>query len=182
MLYVRRADSRDAEQVEALLAEASTWLASRGVPWLRDGPGPVPERIARGEVWAVRAQPDGPLIATVSIDEVPDPELWGEQPPDALYVHRLAVTRAYAGRGIGSLLLDFAGDYTARAGRPWLRLDANKSNARLQAYYAANGFRHVRTVDLPHRISGALFEREAHHSSAVEVMSRNSFRIVVTSH
>lgn len=177
MLYVRRADSHDAEQVEALLAEASAWLASRGISWLRDGPGPVPERIARGEVWAVRTQPDGPLIATVSIDEVPDPELWGPQPPDALYIHRLAVTRAHGGRGIGAQLLDFAGDYTARAGRAWLRLDTNKSNMQLQAYYTANGFRHVRTVDLPHRISGALFEREARRSDVVEAVTEGEFHV-----
>lgn len=177
MLYVRLADGGDAEQVEALLAEASAWLAGRGISWLRDGPGPVPERIARGEVWAVRARRDGPLIATVSIDEVPDAELWGVQPPDALYVHRLTVARAHAGQGIGALLLDFAADYTARAGRAWVRLDTNKSNMRLQAYYAANGFRHVRTVDLPHRISGALFEREARHNTVVEAVIGGEFII-----
>jgi GNAT superfamily N-acetyltransferase len=181
MLYVQKAVSADAKQVEALLAEASEWLASRGISWLRDGPGPVPERIARGEVWAVRTQPDSPLIATVSIDEVPDPELWGAQPPDALYVHRMTVTRTQAGQGIGALLLDFAADYTARVRRTWVRLDTNKSNTRLQAYYAANGFRHVRTVDLPHRISGALFEREARLNSAVEAVTESEFHIATAS-
>ncbi|WP_349262313.1 GNAT family N-acetyltransferase [Actinocrinis sp.] len=181
MLCVRLAVSRDAEQVEALLTEASAWLAGRGISWLRDGPGPVPERIARGEVWAVRIQEDGPLIATVSIDEMPDPELWGPQPPDALYVHRLTVTRTHAGHGIGALLLDFAADYTVRAGRTWVRLDTNKSNTRLQAYYAANGFRHVRTVDLPHRVSGALFERKACLSSAVDRVSGRHFHVAMTS-
>lgn len=181
MLYVHQATDTDAAQVEGLLAEASAWLANREISWLRDGPGPIPERITRGEVWAVRTQPDGPLIATVSVDEVPDPELWGAQPPDALYVHRMAVTRAHAGRGIGALLLDFAADYTARIGRPWLRLDCNKSNMRLQAYYVENGFRHVRTVDLPHRISGALFEREARRSGAVEALAENEFRLVPVS-
>jgi GNAT superfamily N-acetyltransferase len=177
MLYVRQASSGDAAQVEALLAEVSAWLGNRGISWLRDGPGPVPERIERGEVWAVRTQPDGPLIATMSLDEVPDPELWGPQPPVALYVHRLAVTRTHSGRGLGALLLDFAADYTARAGWASVRLDCNKSNTRLQAFYAANGFSHVRTVDLPHRISGALFEREARRSQAVEAVSAREFRL-----
>ena len=177
MIYVRPAIGEDVPQIEALLGEATAWLADRGIFWLRDSSGPASERIARGGVWAVRTEPDGLLIATVSLDEVPAPELWGTQPPDALYVHRLTVTRAYSGQGIGALLLDFAGDYAARTGRAWVRLDCNKTNMRLQAYYAGNGFKHVRTVDLPHRFSGALFERESRRSGAVEVLGRDEFRL-----
>ena len=36
-----------------------------------------------------------------------------------------------------------------------------KGNPGLQGYYRSRGFRHVRTVDLPHRASGALFQRPA---------------------
>ncbi|MCX4387635.1 hypothetical protein OG777_11920 [Micromonospora peucetia] len=49
------------------------------------------------------------------------------------------------------------------AGRPgeeaYLRLNAWKANAALHCYYLGQGFRHVRTVDVPGRNSGALFER-----------------------
>lgn len=45
--------------------------------------------------------------------------------------------------------------------RHCLRLDCAKHNARLRTYYDAHGFTHVRTVDLAHRESGALFERRS---------------------
>ena len=46
---------------------------------------------------------------------------------------------------------------SAATGRPWLRLDCAKHNTRLHDYYRAHGFTHLRTIDLPHRESGALF-------------------------
>ena len=63
--------------------------------------------------------------------------------------------------GIGRALLDWAGRRTLADGLRRLRLDCAKTNAALQGYYRSLGFRHVRTVDLPHRASGALFERPA---------------------
>lgn len=92
-----------------------------------------------------------------------DPEFWtpADRPGDALYVHKLAVSRTCSGQGLGEVLLDWAALRAAAHDRPYLRLDCAKDNARLQAYYKKAGFRHVRTVDLPHRASGALFERDA---------------------
>jgi hypothetical protein len=40
-------------------------------------------------------------------------------------------------------------------------VDVWTTNERLQHYYLAQGFTHVRTVVLPHNPSGALFQRPA---------------------
>ncbi|MFD0479356.1 GNAT family N-acetyltransferase [Nonomuraea thailandensis] len=65
----------------------------------------------------------------------------------------------WSGSGLGDALLDWACAAAFSAGLPWVRLDCAKANPRLQGYYRDRGFRHVRTVDLPHRSSGALFQR-----------------------
>jgi ribosomal protein S18 acetylase RimI-like enzyme len=100
-------------------------------------------------------------IATVSLDDRADPEFWGRQKDDAGYVHRLAVRRRFAGREVGAVLLDFAGDQVAARGKPWLRLDCHKENTKLHRYYEALGFEHLTTIDIPSRRSGALFQRPA---------------------
>ena len=56
-------------------------------------------------------------------------------------------------------MLDWAADLAAGRGLTWLRLDAWRTSDRLHAYYRRHGFTHMRTVDLPHRGSGAIFQR-----------------------
>jgi ribosomal protein S18 acetylase RimI-like enzyme len=92
-----------------------------------------------------------------------NPDLWteNERAEPALYIHKLIVARPYAGRGLGTELLDWAGGRAADEGRTWLRLDAWTSNEPLQRYYEKQGFTHVRTVPLAHNPSGALFQRPA---------------------
>ncbi|WP_328807845.1 GNAT family N-acetyltransferase [Nonomuraea antri] len=104
---------------------------------------------------------DAPPVATIALDDHADPEFWtlDDDPGAALYVHKLAVARPWSGSGLGDALLDWACATAHSAGLPWLRLDCAKANPRLQDYYRGRGFRHVRTVDLAHRASGALFER-----------------------
>lgn len=178
-LTLRRAGPGDLPRALALLAETSAWLHARGSrQWPRGGFGP--ERIAPligeralylletdlGASGPGRPRFDDPRpgpVACFALDGHADPEFWtpADRPADARYVHKLAVARAWAGRGVGDALLDWAGAATAAAGLSWLRLDCAKANPGLQRYYRRRGFTHLRTVDLPHRSSGALFQRAA---------------------
>ncbi|WP_433218080.1 GNAT family N-acetyltransferase [Microtetraspora malaysiensis] len=161
---LRGAVPDDLPSVLSLLADAARWLASQGVrQWPADGfPASRIEPLIETGTMYVLDDGRGPA-ATVALDGHADPEFWGrdDRPDTARYVHKLAVSRAYAGKGLGEALLDWAGLRAAADGRRWLRLDCSKDNLRLQRYYAELGFRHVRTVDLAHRASGALFERPA---------------------
>ena len=69
-----------------------------------------------------------------------DPAFWGERPPDAGYVHAIAVRRAYAGRELGKRLLDWAEGRATESGREYLRLDCMTDNENLRAYYERLGF------------------------------------------
>ncbi len=157
--------------VRGLHREAVAWLAvlgeeqwqpeamARVVPGRDDGRG-LEAGVERHEV--VLVLDEGRVVGTLTVDDYADPEFWtvDDDPSSALYVHRMVVARRDAGRGIGSVMLDWAADVASGRGLSWLRLDAWRSNQRLHAYYQRAGFTHVRTVDLPHRGSGALFQRQ----------------------
>lgn len=146
--------------------EASAWLAEIGQDqW--QYPARV-ERIAAsiaaGDCWL--AFQDGP-VATITLDGHADPDFWtpADDPASALYVHRMIVRRPAAGAGLGAGLLDWAAARSVRAGRRWVRLDCWKTNQPLRRWYEAQGFVLVRVVDLPHRGSGALYQRPASGTS-----------------
>jgi GNAT superfamily N-acetyltransferase len=162
-LHIRLARPDEQPIVEDLLREASAWLASRGINQWQYPPHSdrIKTGLQRGSVYI--ADVDGIPVATLQVDDFADPEFWtaGDAPQSALYVHRMAVSRKYAGSGIGSKMLDWVTLKAASHGKKWVRLDAWKSNVDLHRYYINVGFTHVRTVDLPHRGSGALFQRAA---------------------
>ncbi|MFJ2030930.1 GNAT family N-acetyltransferase [Streptosporangium sp. NPDC087985] len=161
-LTLRRACGGDLPAVLALLAETASWLNARGVrQWPAGGfpAGRIVPLIEEGTMYLLDGE-EGPA-ATLALDGHADPEFWAaeDDPGSALYVHKLSVARAHSGRGLGEALLDWAGLRVLGMGRRWLRLDCSKDNARLQDYYRGQRFAHLRTVDLPHRASGALFQR-----------------------
>jgi ribosomal protein S18 acetylase RimI-like enzyme len=172
-LTLRNATFDDLPGVLTLLAETAGWLNGRGIRQWPDGGFPaarIEPLIEEGTLYVLDDDEEGlggsgerlsAPAATLALDDHADPEFWrrGDHPETGLYVHKLAVKRAVSGRGLGGTLLDWATLRVAASGRRWLRLDCSKDNPGLQGYYRKIGFRHVRTVDLPHRASGALFQR-----------------------
>jgi GNAT superfamily N-acetyltransferase len=160
-LHIRAARPDELEVVEGLLVEVSKWLASRGIDQWQYPPhrDRIMKALARGECFL--AFRGNQAVGTIQVDEHADPEFWTEEdrPEDALYVHRMAVSRSVEGEEIGTVLLDWAARRAAAAGKPLIRLDAWKTNSGLHRYYLGQGFQLVRVVDLPHRQSGALFQR-----------------------
>ena len=157
-MNVRRAQQEDALTVAGLLDEATVWVNDLGfsqwpLPFPRDQ---LAAAIDRGEVYVVESE-DGDGVATVSM--LPDdPEYWGDQPPDAFYVHKLAVRRDQAGRGIGAAIVEWANAEAAEAGREFLRLDCLGDNPGIRDYYEDLGFEHRGDVVLDGRTI-SLYER-----------------------
>jgi len=65
---------------------------------------------------------------------------WGEQQPDAGYVHKLAVRPAYAGQKIGLEMLRWAEDTTRKTGEMLLRLNCLAEDRKIRDYYEHAGF------------------------------------------
>jgi GNAT superfamily N-acetyltransferase len=146
--------------VAALLDEATVWVGERGY---EQWPLPFPHdeiaaAIERGEVYV--AELDGDAVATVTL-LWEDPRYWGERPPDAAYVHKLAVSRACAGRRIGNQIVEWADATAAANGRRFLRLDCLQENPGIRTYYENLGFEHRGDLVVNGR-GMSIYERPVH--------------------
>lgn len=168
LLVLRRADVADFEAVRSLLKEASRWLGTKNtdqwaIPWPDENGRNTNIRraIRAGRTWIVL---DGDSQPAATLTTSPNhhgiwPEQNGQYEP-AVYVRRITVSRRYAGLGLGSQLLDWAGlrashEYGARR----VRVDVWTTNKRLHAYYEKQGFAYRGLSPVPGYPSAALFEK-----------------------
>lgn len=165
-LELRRATADELKVVVHLIEGAAEWLRTKDTDqWSRPWPNRdrrndrVLAHLRSGKAWIVWDH--GTPAATITTDPDDDP-YWPEprrQEP-AMYVHRLVVSRAYSGIGLGAQLLDWAGrkahaDHDAL----WIRVSVWTTNHRLHQYYTRLGFtRCERHIDDGYP-SAALFQR-----------------------
>jgi len=170
-LQLRLATESDEEAIIGLIDEAAEWLRGKGTDQWSE-PWPTEAERRQRIVTALQARRtwilwDGHLPAA-TITAEPDhtqgnglvwPEETREDP--SVYVCRLVVNRAYAGRGLGAALLDWAGHAARLArGAQWVRVDVWTTNFALHAYYKAQGFdfyRYSQKADV--YPSAALFQK-----------------------
>ena len=111
------------------------------------------EDIRKGTLWLLKE--DGKLLASVSLQTVPDPEyadvnwLYGLRP--GLF-HRLAAAPDLQGRGLGSRVLDEAEEIFRNMGCDCLRCDTNSLNERANRLYVSRGMRRCGTVAWDHGV------------------------------
>ena len=145
----------DVAAVAGVIQEAARWIATwRSELWdpALVGEAFVTPLIAAGEMLTARTAAGE--IAGVMILQLDDPLFWPDRPTgEAVYLHKLAVRRAYAGQGLPALLMDHAEDLARAQGRHLLRLDCDPS---LAAYYARLGFRPIDEVDVHHPEAGPM--------------------------
>ncbi|MGG7574260.1 GNAT family N-acetyltransferase [Streptomyces sirii] len=160
-ITIRPAVAAEAGVIASMWDEAAQWLRARDIDqW--QYPANL-EKISRdiehGSAYILLGASE--YLGTITVDEFADPEFWlpEDDPDDALYAHRVITRPVARGLSLGALMLDLASQKAKDAGKRWLRVDAWKTNADLGNYYEAQGFTRVRTVDLPHRRSGTLFQR-----------------------
>ena len=81
----------------------------------------------------------GVVIGALAI-RTDDVEVWGDQPPDALYIHRLAIEPTMQRCGLGSRAIAWAEQRALSDERTMLRLDAVAENTVLASWYQRLGF------------------------------------------
>ncbi len=148
------ARSGEARAVSEVLQEAARWITTwRSQLWDPEllGEAFAAPFVERGQVIVARA---GEAIAGVVILEPEDPLFWPDYPAgEAGYLHKLAVRRAYAGRGLPAALIDHAAGMARLQRRTVLRLDCHPDLARV---YAQLGFRPVDEIDVRHPEAGRI--------------------------
>jgi GNAT superfamily N-acetyltransferase len=143
MHHIRPASPPDTAKVAGILLEAARWLEQRGMRMWRDDEL-VPERIAAdiaaGLIFI--AEYDAEPCGVVKF-QLEDAEFWPDVAPgDSAFVHRLAVSRRFAGGEVSSALLSWALEQARSLGRKYLRLDCEASRGKLRAIYERFGFVH----------------------------------------
>jgi GNAT superfamily N-acetyltransferase len=164
-----RATRRNRKAVLRLVKEASDWLRTKdtdqwAVPWpdRKGRDARVRRDLEEGKIWIVW---DGKCAAaTVTIAEEPNDAVWSGCECDltepAVYVHRLIISRRYAGRGLGAELIDWTG-LRGRdlKGAKWIRIDVWTNNTKLHHYYKMSQFEPCGYCTDPAYPSGALFQK-----------------------
>jgi GNAT superfamily N-acetyltransferase len=143
-MHIEQALPADAETVAAVLNEAAQWLAANGRPLWAAADISL-ERVSRGIetglFFIARDDGNADQAAGVMRLDLEDPYFWPEiEPGSSAFVHKLAVRRRWAGRGVSSALLGFARERARSLGRRQLRLDCVADRAPLRALYERFGF------------------------------------------
>lgn len=158
-----------------VLNEAAHWIVDRGAEGWRPGQWReerLLEAIERGETFLAR-QSDA-VVGTVT-RQWADETFWAGWPPDAGYVHRLAVAAGRHGQGFGAAMLTWADRATRANGRSFLRLDCPAGNPALRAYYESQGFEPRGEVTLTGRwgtYQAARYEKALRDASIVRAGQR----------
>ncbi|MFC4601232.1 GNAT family N-acetyltransferase [Cohnella hongkongensis] len=149
---VERAEPEDTTEIMRLLVNTAEWLLRKGsTQWnslLRgEDSHNTPESVHRGEVYIFRNDRD--ITGMVILQEEPnawDRHLWGDKANDgsAVYLHRLAVNRKYAGRGIGKEIMLWAETAVReQLHRRLIRLDCLAAISALNEFYRKLDYEYV---------------------------------------
>ena len=141
---IRKAIKADAVAILEILQSVALWLETAGPGKLWSASSfslsGVVDRIEAEE--AVVLEADG-TVAAIMYLQGRDDIFWPDDPAgEALYIHKLAIARRFAGLGLSRLMLDWAADQARQAGRHYLRLDC-APRAKLIAIYRDAGFSRV---------------------------------------
>lgn len=140
-MNIQEAPASDAATIAAVLQEAAAWLAGGGrALWSAAEIGH--ERVVRDAtngLYHVARQ--GEHMAGVMKFELEDAHFWPEIPTGtSAYVHKLAVRRAWAKKGVSTELLSYARTRARQLGRTHLRLDCVADRRGLRNLYENFGF------------------------------------------
>jgi GNAT superfamily N-acetyltransferase len=147
---IQRVGAEYANEAVSILKEAATWALSRGIDvWHLDElrEQDFHEAALRGELVMGfdAAQPAATMLL-----QSHDPIYWPEIAPDTcLFLHKIAVRRAHAGRGWLGRLIEFAAEDARRRGMSWLRLDTLHASP-LRDLYERCGFSTLEEPPLMH--------------------------------
>ncbi len=140
---IRPIQENEIELFSGVLLEVAIWLEAKGEP-----------------LWPLESiQPDALLkknrldefylgfvsekLASCMILQDHDLAFWpNDRAGEALYLHKLAVCRAFAGLGLSQLMLDWAKARAVKLGKRFLKLDTVSSMPKLNMLYKEYGFRY----------------------------------------
>lgn len=161
-LEIRPASLEEVEVACDILSEAARWLIDRNeLLWHLDEL--TPERFhlvaQQGELFLayLRSRAVGTFTYQFS-----DPLFWPEVPAGtSAFLHKVAVRREAAGRGVAAAMVDWATVQARAEGLSFLRLDTDFNRPKLRGFYESLGFAYAgekRLIRLGYPLHVALYE------------------------
>lgn len=157
-VFAYQATAEDEIAIKRLVLDTAAWLQSKGLSqWdaLLEGEDShnLAGAILRGEVFAFKSRQLNQLIGVVLLQLNPsewDYNLWGKEDPfhdSSIYLHRLAVSRSYGGKGLGGLILGWSEWEISFANKDRIRLDCVEHNEHLNQFYRKSGYEYMGIKD-----------------------------------
>lgn len=155
-MKIQQARLSDASMIASVLQEAAQWLANGGRA-LWSTAETSHERVLRDTgAGLFHVARDGEQLAGVMKFELEDACFWPEVlPGSSAFVHKLAVRRAWAKKGVSTELLSYARSRARQLGCAHLRLDCVADRQGLRNLYEGFGF----TLHSVVQIAGTSFAR-----------------------
>jgi GNAT superfamily N-acetyltransferase len=138
---IHRANLSDLQTISDVLLEAFSWMEEGGTSlWTRDEISceSIRADVAAGCYYLLS---DGGDIQATFMIQNEDSLYWPEaKAGEALYLHRIAVRRAFAGTGLTRSILAFVVEQARAENLGLIRLDCDRTRAGLNNLYTSLGF------------------------------------------
>lgn len=156
---VKQASEYDIPSIEEILSDAVNWMSAQGLQnqWNESNI----KWSSLSTFYHINdfyiAYHNGLPAACMALIEY-DPIYWPDIPGGkSLYLHKLAVKRAFAGIGLSKELMDFSKDFARSRCIDTIRLNCNRHRDKLRALYEKEGFICAGEKTFPENYDTALY-------------------------
>ncbi|MGE8205070.1 GNAT family N-acetyltransferase [Heyndrickxia sp. NPDC080065] len=144
-IQIRLATDKEGSCIIDLLKETALWIKNKGIDqwtYLLDGgeDEEIIQCIVNKETYVVINDEEIMATFTLYLDQNDwDKHIWGEVPPDSIYLHRLAVKPKYMKNGISKEIFNWINN-NIQTDKKYLKLDCVCGNEKLNQFYQNSGF------------------------------------------
>lgn len=141
MVIINQATEKDIPMIEEIMTDVVDFLDSINQPqWGRENvTWQGLSRHFKIDDFYIAYMNNFPVACVAIIDY--DPMFWADiKKGESLFLHKLAVKRCVAGKGVSTVLLDFAKAECKRRNIQTLRLDTHALRPKLRNFYERHGF------------------------------------------
>ena len=168
-MNIRQSKAADLDALMSLFAEARGTIAALGIDQWQDGypsEAVIARDIQQGQSYCIEA--DGQICATFTLIDDGEPTydciydgawLTGDGKGHYLAIHRVAIAVAMRGRGIATVLLEYAADFARQHQMTSLRIDTHRGNVVMRRMLEKNGFTYCGIIYLESGAERVAYEK-----------------------
>jgi len=150
-MIISKASKKDLEQLYAITKSCAKELIKKGIfQWSELYPSKeiLQNDIDLGQLWKLEVQKNniGIIVLTEIEDKEYQPVKWLTNNSKNLYIHRLAISPSFQGKGYANKLMGFAENYAYEKNYNSIRLDTFSENIQNQKFYEKRNYRRLESI------------------------------------